>query len=181
MPPRVWKWAACLLPVTLVGCDSGEHGDLHTWITQQRAEIKPRITPLHEPKLFMPQAYLPGQSLEPFNKAKLIQVLNRDTSHNASDMALLVAEQNRRKEDLENYPLDTMAMVGSMRQRGQEVALVRVNQLIYQVGIGNHLGQNYGRVVRISDNSLQLREIIQDPSGDWVEKMTTLDLQEGGK
>ncbi|MEG0317509.1 MAG: pilus assembly protein PilP, partial [Comamonas sp.] len=88
---------------------------------------------------------------------------------------------SRRKEELESYPLDSMAMVGSLQKDGQNTALLRVNQLIYQVKTGNYLGQNYGRIVQIGESSLKLREIIQDATGDWVERITTLDLQEGNK
>lgn len=52
--------------------------------------------------------------------------------------------------------------------------------MIYQVGVGNYLGQNYGRIVQIEENSIKLREVVQDAAGDWVERMATLDLQEGG-
>jgi type IV pilus assembly protein PilP len=50
---------------------------------------------------------------------------------------------------------------------------------LYQVRVGNYLGQNYGKIVGITETNMRLREIVQDPSGDWVERMTTLDLQEG--
>lgn len=112
---------------------------------------------------------------------KLTQVLSRESAQNTSNMALLLAEKNRRKEELESYPLDSMSMVGSMRKDGQDTALLRVNQLIYQVKTGNYLGQNYGRILQIGEHSIKLREIVQDATGDWVERMTTLDLQEGSK
>ena len=56
-----------------------------------------------------------------------------------------------------------------------------MDKLLYQVRSGQYLGQNYGRIVSVTENSIQLRELIQDASGDWVEKMTNLDLQEGKK
>jgi len=49
------------------------------------------------------------------------------------------------------------------------------------VRIGNYIGQNYGKIIRISENTIQLREIVQDATGDWVERTTSLDLQEGKK
>lgn len=111
---------------------------------------------------------------------KLTQVLRRETEKNTANTALLTAEQNRRKEELESYPLDSVTMVGSLKKGNQRIALLRVNQLIYQVGVGNYLGQNYGRIVQIEENSIKLREVVQDAAGDWVERMATLDLQEGG-
>ena len=70
--------------------------------------------------------------------------------------------------------------VMNLKKGNQRIALLRVNQLIYQVGVGNYLGQNYGRIVQIEENSIKLREVVQDAAGDWVERMATLDLQEGG-
>jgi type IV pilus assembly protein PilP len=165
----------------LTGCWGEEHGDLREWIASQKAVIKPRVQPLKEPSVFTPQAYTASQGMDPFNMLKLTQVLSRESAQNTSNMTLLLAEKNRRKEELESYPLDSMSMVGSMRKDGQDTALLRVNQLIYQVKTGNYLGQNYGRILQIGEHSIKLREIVQDAAGDWVERMTTLDLQEGSK
>ena len=84
----------------------------------------------------------------------------------------------RRKEALESIPLDSMSMVGLMDRGGRRVALIKVDKLLYQVGVGQYLGQNFGRVTRISEHELVLREIVQDPAGDWVERQATLQLQE---
>ena len=86
---------------------------------------------------------------------------------------------NRRKEPLEALPLDTMVMVGLLDRRGQKVALVRANNLLYQVRVGNYLGQNYGRILGITEGEIKLREIVQDAAGEWIERMTSLELQEG--
>ena len=69
-------------------------------------------------------------------------------------------------------------MVGSLNRNGQPVALVTVDKLLYQVRVGNYLGQNYGRITRISETELGLREIVQDAAGEWIERVATLQLQE---
>jgi type IV pilus assembly protein PilP len=74
-----------------------------------------------------------------------------------------------------------MAMVGSMNRNGQPVALVTVDKLLYQVRVGNYLGLNYGRITRISETELALREIVQDAAGEWIERVATLQLQERSK
>jgi type IV pilus assembly protein PilP len=94
---------------------------------------------------------------------------------------LIAPELARRKEPLEAFPLDSMAMVGSLDKAGVATALLKVDSLIYQVKVGNYLGQNYGKVVKITETAIQLREIVQDATGDWTERMTMLDLQEGKK
>jgi type IV pilus assembly protein PilP len=87
----------------------------------------------------------------------------------------------RRKEPLEAYPLDTMSMVGSLDKKGVPAALLKVDKLLYQVRVGNYLGQNYGKITKITENAVHLREIVQDATGDWVERTTSLELQEGKK
>jgi type IV pilus assembly protein PilP len=59
--------------------------------------------------------------------------------------------------------------------------LIKADRLLYQVRVGNYLGQNYGKIVRITENSIQLREIIQDVTGEWIERDTELVLQETQK
>ena len=177
------QMAAPLLTAVLVtaGCVGDHTSDLREWMDTQKSTVKPRIVPLKEPVDFKPESYTALNGMDPFNMLKLTQVLSRESAQNTSNTELLLAEQNRRKEELEGYPLDAMTMVGSLKKSGQDVALLRVNQLIYQVKSGNYLGQNYGRILQIGEHSIKLREVVQDATGDWVERMTSLDLQEGNK
>lgn len=173
--------AFSMLPLIIAGCTGGDHEDLRQWVQDQRLKAKPRVEALAEPMVFIPQPYIAAAGFDPFSSLKLTQVLSRESPQNTSNMALLVSEQNRRKEELESYPLDTMTMVGSLLKDGKHTALLRVNKLIYQVKPGNYLGQNYGLVMSINENSIKLREVVQDSSGDWVERMSMLDLQEEKK
>ena len=110
---------------------------------------------------------------------KLTQALRRDSTQLASNAALIAPEMARRKDPLESYPLDVMSMVGSLDKKGTPTALLKVDNLLYQVRVGGYLGQNYGKITRITENSIHLREIVQDATGDWVERAASLDLQEG--
>ena len=165
----------------LSGCSSSGEEELRVWIAEQRANTKPSVQPLTEPKKFFPEAYAQDGTTDPFNQIKLTQALKRDSNQVASNVALIAPEMIRRKEPLEAFPLDTMAMVGSLIKSGLPAALIKVDNLIYQVKVGNYLGQNYGKIVQISENSVQLREIAQDATGDWIERSASLDLQEGKK
>lgn len=167
------------LSLILTGCGSSGDEELRYWMADLRATTKPTITPLTEPKQFLPQAYPTEIALEPFNSVKLTQALRRDSTQLASNAALIAPEMARRKEPLEAYPLDTMSMVGSLDKKGAPTALLKVDNLLYQVRVGSYLGQNYGKITRITENSIQLREIVQDATGDWVERSASLDLQEG--
>ena len=150
-------------------------------MVEQRASTKPSIQPLSEPKKFIPEPYTQDGAVEPFSPTKLTLALKRDSNQVASNAALIAPEMTRRKESLEAYPLDTIAMVGSLNKSGLPTALVKVDNLIYQIKVGSYLGQNYGKVIRITENSIQLREIVQDATGDWIERPASLDLQEGKK
>jgi len=151
---------------------------LRQWMAEQRSQTRPRVTPIPEPKQFKPEPYAQAGMVDPFSKEKLAQALKRETSQSVASGALISPELARRKEPLEAFPLDTMTMVGSMLKEGKPVALVRVDKLLYQVRPGNYLGQNYGRITRITETEVTLREIVQDAVGEWVERPATLQLQE---
>jgi type IV pilus assembly protein PilP len=163
----------------LSACDSGQE-DLQHWMADQRAQVKPSVPPITAPKKFTPQAYTEASAFEPFNMLKLTQALRRE-SNQPSTSELIAPELARRKEPLEAFPLDSMAMVGSMDRNGQPVALVRVDKLLYKVRVGEYLGLNYGRITRINETEVGLREIVQDAAGEWIERVATLQLQESAK
>ena len=168
-----------LVAAGLSACDSDQE-DLQRWMAEQRAQVKPSVPRITEPKKFTPQTYTEASSFEPFNMLKLTQALRRE-SNQPSTSELIAPELARRKEALEAFPLDSMAMVGSMNRNGQPVALISVDKLLYQVRVGNYLGLNYGRITRISETELALREIVQDAAGEWIERVATLQLQERSK
>lgn len=170
-----------LAGLVLSACTSSGEDELRDWMVEQRANTKPSVTPLTEPKKFVPESYDQEGMLEPFNPLKLTQALRRDSTQIAANAALIEPEMKRRKEPLEAYPLDAIAMVGSLNKSGIPTALVKVDNLIYQVRAGNYLGQNYGKILKINETSVQLREIVQDGTGDWTERAASLELQEGKK
>ena len=175
------RMALVLGSLLLTACSADSSSDLQEWVQAQRASARPRVVPLEEPKRFQPQEYRAAQGVDPFSQLKLTNALRRDAVTNVQSASLIVPEQNRRKQELESYPLDMMTMVGSMDRQGQMTGLVRVDRLLYQVRPGQYLGQNYGRIERVTENHIQLRELMQDPSGDWIEKTTHLELQEASK
>ena len=169
------------LLMTLVGCSASSEDELHQWMAEQKSQTRPKVVPISEPKLFKPESYLQLSAVDPFSKEKLTQALKRESSQATANGALVAPELARRKEALESFPLDVMAMVGSYVKAGQPVALVKVDNLLYQVKPGNYLGQNYGRVTKIAETEVTLREIVQDAVGEWIERPTTLQLQERSK
>lgn len=170
-----------LVLLVLAGCGSSDQEELQQWMTAQRNAARPKIAPLPAPTKFTPETYGQEGLIEPFSNQKLVQALKRDSTQATANAALIAPELSRRKEPLEATPLDAVAMVGSLTKAGRPVALVRVDNLIYQVRVGNYLGQNYGRITAVTEASLVLREIVQDAAGEWIERPATLQLLEGTK
>jgi len=169
--------AGAMLLTLLAGCGA-ENEELQEWMERQRREVKPNVSPLTPPKNFEAQPYTSLNAIEPFSNQKLSVALKMETRQPNS---MLGAELNRRKEPLEAYPLDSMTMVGSVAKQAQPFALLRVDNLLYQVKPGDYLGQNYGRITKITETQIVLREIVQDAAGEWIERASTLQLQEKAK
>jgi type IV pilus assembly protein PilP len=173
-PLRALSLALLLGSALLAGCE-GDTQELKDWMDQQRREVKPSVPPLAAPKKFTPVPYANAQQVDPFSLQKLSVALKQEARQPSS---LLAAEMSRRKEPLEAYPLDAMSMVGSVTKAGVPFALLRVDNLLYQVKAGDYLGQNYGRILRITETEVALREVVQDAAGEWTERTATLQLQE---
>jgi type IV pilus assembly protein PilP len=167
--------------VILCACLGDDQQDIRQWMQDQRNATRPNVPPIPEPKKFSPETYKNDLSIEPFSSLKLAQALKRESSQATANAALVTPELARRKEVLEGYPLDAIAMVGTMLPKGAPVALVKIDKLLYQVRVGNYLGQNYGKVVKLTETELTMREIVQDAAGEWIERQAKLQLQEGLK
>jgi type IV pilus assembly protein PilP len=168
---------ALLVALLAAGCEADQE-ELSQWMEQQRRSVKPNVEPLAPPKKFDPEPYAMVHSVEPFSNQKLAVALRQESRQPNS---ILAAEQARRKEPLEAYPLDAMSMVGSVERGGRRYALLRVDKLLYQVKVGDYLGQNYGKITQIGETDLALREIVQDAAGEWIERPTKLELQESAR
>jgi type IV pilus assembly protein PilP len=170
----------CLITSLLAACGGASEEDAMRWMAEERNQIQPKAPPIPEPKQFVPQPYTNASAAEPFSNIKLTQALKRDAAE-ASNSALVEPELARSKQPLESYALDSMAFVGSLIQAGKPVALVKIDNLLYQVRPGHYLGQNFGRVTQITESEITLREIVQDAGGEWMERSASLPLQEGTK
>jgi type IV pilus assembly protein PilP len=166
--------ALVVLATALAAC-TGEQDELQQWMEQQKRDVKPSVLPLSAPKKFDPQPYVALSGVDPFSTQKLTVALKQEARQPNS---MLAAEINRRKEPLEAYPLDSMSMVGSVTKQARPYALLRVDNLLYQVKVGDYLGQNYGKITKISETDISLREIVQDAAGEWIERTSSLQLQE---
>jgi type IV pilus assembly protein PilP len=166
--------AAGTLLLGLAAC-SNDNEELLAWMQEEHKAVKPSVAPVYPPKKFDPQPYIGAAGVDPFGAQKLVAATG-STSHESS--ALLARAQGHKAEPLEAYPLDAMTMVGSMVQGGRAVALLNVENRIENVHVGEYIGQNYGLITKISENEVTLRETVQDATGEWIERTSSLQLQE---
>jgi type IV pilus assembly protein PilP len=163
--------AAALL---LAGCGDSDVKEVHDWMDQVRQQTRPAVKPLAEPKDFIPYAYNAKEAVDPFSPNKLLTELAKaaETSRDPNKPDL-----QRPREVLEGYPLDTMKMVGTMQKGSVTYALLQIDRAVYQVRAGQRIGQNFGIVTRVGDDAINIREVVQDAAGEWVERMAKLELQ----
>ena len=160
----------CLLAAAaaaLAGCSSGDD-DLQTFITETNKEAGGRVEPLPEVKPYPAYSYADMNLRSPF----------MPTSPNAGN-ANLRPDAHRNREFLEQYSLDTMKMVGSISQGGQIYGLVQTKDgLVHRVVVGNYVGTNDGKITAISPSKIDVREIIPDGLGGYIERPAGIALNE---
>lgn len=159
---------AALAVIALAACGASEEDGLRQWMTQTRAAKAPPPEPLPDVKPYSPREYDGVKSPEPFAQTKIGE-LNKTMSESP--------EAGRRHEPLEDFPLENFKMLGMLKKNGETYGVVRVDNKIHHVKVGQYLGQNYGRVVRINDQEIVLRELVREGVSDWKEKMTSLKLE----
>lgn len=166
-----------LVLVSLSGCGDGGIQDVSQWMTEVKQQTRVSIKPLSEPKKFTPFSYDAKGREDPYSPNKLAVALAKSKK----DTGSIRPDLERRREALESYPLDNLRMVGTMAKPGLTFALLQADKSVFQVKVGNYIGQNLGMITRITETEVELKEIVQDASGEWVEREATLELQETQK
>jgi type IV pilus assembly protein PilP len=167
--------AALLATALLAGCGDSDVKEVRDWMAQVKQDSKVAVAPLTEPKTFIPFAYSAQEAVDPFSPNKLLTELAKVAAKSNNPFR---PDTQRRKELLENYPLDTIQMVGTMQKGGVSYALLQIDRAVHQVRMGQRLGQNFGQVVSVTEQAVNIREVVQDAGGEWVERMSRLELQE---
>ena len=170
--------AAAMFMVGMSGCAS-DASELQVWMDETRANSPRRTVSISEPKKFVPFRYEPRADIDPFSNVKLQVALARFSDRNKGG---ITPDLKRRQEPLEAFPLDTIRLVGHLHRGSTgSTALLEAGKVIFQARVGAYLGQNHGRIVRISETEVRLKEVVQDAAGDWVERDSSLALQESKK
>lgn len=164
------RHAWLLTLVVLAGCAQDEFADLRAFMAQTGAAGQQALEPLPPVKSQEVFNYEPADLPDPFRPRTLKA---------AKGGGAFQPDLTRPKEPLEQYPLDGLRMVGTLKKDGQMYALIRTPEnTLYRIKKGEHMGQNFGLVIAIRDTSVELRETVQDGAGDWTETKATLALQE---
>ncbi|MDK2122973.1 pilus assembly protein PilP [Parachitinimonas caeni] len=165
------KRISILLVALLAGCGGEQFGDLKEWMKENSQNLRGKVDPLPEVKPYQPFPYNAFDQVDPFRPVKM------DVAKKGGGS--LAPNFNRPKETLEAYDLEKLRMVGTL-QRGKEIhALIKTpDGNLYRVKVGSYLGQNFGMISAITDTEVQIKEIVEDSGGDWVERSTQLTLEE---
>jgi type IV pilus assembly protein PilP len=160
-----------LLAATLVLCGcSGDMEELQEKVAEIRNRPGERVEPLPEIKPYESYVYNASNLRSPFVPSAPAQ----------SDLANSVRPDVKRpREFLEQFPLDSLRMVGTLRQQGREYGLVQGKDgLVHRVLPGNHIGQNDGRITGISNTKISVIQIVPDGLGGYIENPASLTLTE---
>lgn len=172
---RTACWFA--LGLSLSGCSSSNTADLQRFVEDVRNRQPSKIEPLPEFKPYETFLYQAGDLRNPFDPgegAQAEQAVAGITSNSA-----IHPDANRPREPLEDFPLDTLRMVGTLSQKGQSWGLVLANDgTIHRVQPGNYVGQNHGKIKEITEFEIDVLEIVPDGLGGWMERPASLALSE---
>jgi len=158
----------------VAGCASDDMSDLRGFVEEVKQRPAGRIEPLPEIKEVETHTYLSSELRNPFAPEEV-----PEEQASIAQGTGLMPDFNRRKEELEAFPLDSLRMVGTVDQDDATWGLIRTNDgTIHRVKLGNYIGMNYGKIDRVSEEKIELTEIIQDGQGGYIERQATVALGE---
>ncbi|HWV15908.1 MAG TPA: pilus assembly protein PilP [Cellvibrio sp.] len=150
---------------------SSDQKDLQNFMEETKRRPHGRIEPLPPFTLYQPFAYGAMTLRSPFDKPIIIDATVKGGKSVEPD-------PNREPEELENYNVANLKMVGSVVKAGRIWVLIDSGQKVVPVTIGNYMGKNNGKIVTATDTQLELLEIVADGSSGWVERPRIIKLQE---
>jgi type IV pilus assembly protein PilP len=158
----------------LSGCGNNEYADLQKYISEVKARPKGAIEKLPEIKMIEPYVFPTDILRDPFKALEEAETFQNEESTTGSG---LKPDFTRRKEELESFPLDGLKMAGTVVMKSKLWGLVRASdKTIHRVQVGNYMGKNFGKIIRISPEKIELMEIVPDKPGTWREQQSFLAL-----
>ena len=147
----------------------GEAPNLEKWIAEVKARPAPPLDPLPVMQQFETFEYNAYALRDPFSTA-----FTDDGGGNGPR-----PDAGRRKQTLEQFPLDSLDMVGTLGKGTGVIALVMApDKVTYRVTPGNYLGQSDGRVTGVFEDRIELVELVPDGAGGWLERPATVALED---
>lgn len=166
----------CCLILSLTGCINDDVSDLEQYVRTVKAKPKGTIPLLPEIKVVEPFVFNPEGLRDPFQAVERVE---QDDLTGVAEGSGIRPDSTRRKEELEGYSLDTLRMVGTVMMDNGRWALIKANDgTIHRIQKGNHMGRNYGEIIQILDDRIELMEIVPDKPGTWREQQASLVLAE---
>lgn len=160
-------------PLLLIGCSGDQHQDLTSYIDDVKSRKQGRIKGLPEIKPYESFSYDPASLRDPFT----LFVAEQEEVPEVDDG--LRPDSNRKREALEKFPLDSLVFVGNLERNGKRWALIAApDDTVYRIQPGNHIGQNFGEILSISETTVAIKEIIPNGTGGWVDREVSLQLTE---
>jgi type IV pilus assembly protein PilP len=154
----------------LSGCVSNDMSDLEAFVKKTKSDYKGKVKPLPEFTHQPPYTYAAQDIRDPFKPVVDIEVVAGPYTGPRPD-------ENRPKEPLEDFSLDSLRMVGTLAQNDSEWVLIKdPDGLLHRVSIGHYMGRNYGRVVAVSEEEVTLVELVPNRSGGWKERDAAIAL-----
>jgi len=161
----------------LTGCSNDDFSDLTRYLSDVKARPKEPIKPLPEIKVIEPFMFKPEGLRDPFKPP--LEQPEQAEGIDVSAGSGIKPDTSRRKEELESFPLDGLRMVGTIDMKSNLWGLVKASDgTIYRVKVGNYMGKNYGKIIRIVSDKIELMEIVPDKPGTWREQPASITLTE---
>jgi type IV pilus assembly protein PilP len=168
--------AALTAAFLLAACSGEEFGDLKAELNEKSKDFRGRVEPLPQVKPYEPVPYQAENLVDPFRPDR-IDVAGGPRPPR-TDVSKMAPDLNRPKEPLEAFPLESLQMLGTITQNRDTFGLVKAGPNLYRVKKGNYMGLNFGVVTGIDEAEIKLKELVQDGTGEWVERATALQLLE---
>ncbi len=136
--------------------------------------MRGRVEPLPQVRPYEPVPYTAEGQIDPFRPERI----DVAAAGSRASVSKLAPDPNRPKEPLESFPLESIQMLGTITRNKEVFALVKAGPNLYRVQKGNYMGQNFGVVTAIDEGAINLKELVQDSGGEWVERTSALQLVE---
>ena len=170
-------YLSALMVAFVAGCANEQHSDLEKFIADTKQIKGGRLTPLREPAPYEAFEYGASNLRSPFTPASADILPPSQITTLCDDK--VKPNLNRRKQELERFALESLTMVGTWEQGGQNWALIQgADRQLHRAMVGDHIGLNYGVIVSVSNSEIKIREIIPDGQGCFEYRPTKLTMLE---